>query len=208
VCSCGPEASGSGSLAQCYRHATIATSQHPSTDIRNRSARKPIHGTHMVQSSNYSFTCIPIACGEGFVACGKNNPDLLWPGKAAFRASPFLHARDKRDTFCATISTPSEHVPVQSDPGTSMFALVALVTLGLALRRDFMAILRLNRLAYLLIVVSDLPDDYTNDRASAAPFYGSAASIVWGSRGVGWRMPSQKSGFSFDAPYELVLITV
>jgi len=59
------------------------------------------------------------------------------------------------------------------------------MTLGLALRRDFMAILRLNLLAYLLTVVSDLPDDYTNDRASAAPFCGSAARIVWGFRGVG-----------------------
>lgn len=44
------------------------------------------------------------------------------------------------------------------------------MALGLALRRDFMAILRLNRLAYLLKVVSDLPDDYTSDRAFAAPF--------------------------------------
>lgn len=80
--------------------------------------------------------------------------------------SPLLHVRDKRDNFCATIPTPSEHFPVQSDPGTSTF----LMALGLALRRDFMAILRLNRLAYLLKVVSDLPDDYTSDRAFAAPF--------------------------------------
>lgn len=85
VCSCGPEASGSGSLAQCYRHATIATSQPLPTSAIVRSQRgKPIHGTHMVQSSDYWSKCMPIACGEGFVACGKNNSDLLWPGKAAF----------------------------------------------------------------------------------------------------------------------------
>jgi hypothetical protein len=74
VCSCGPKASGSGSLAQCYRHATIATSK-ASTDIRNHKCYpKPIHGTHMVESSYYWVTCMPIGCGEGAARGGRTQP--------------------------------------------------------------------------------------------------------------------------------------
>ena len=85
--------------------------------------------------------------------------------------SPLLHARDKRDNFA-----PRYPLEVNIALYKAIQALARLhlwhlhMALGLVLRRDFMAPLRLNRLAYLPIVVSDLPDDYTNDRASAAPF--------------------------------------
>lgn len=75
VCSCGPKASGSGSLAQCYRHATIATSRKPQpTSAITKCYSKPIHGTHMVESSNYWFTCMPIGCGEGAARGGRTQP--------------------------------------------------------------------------------------------------------------------------------------
>ena len=59
------------------------------------------------------------------------------------------------------------------------------------------AILRLDSLAYLLTVVSDLPDDYSDDRASAAPFTAPRRGIVWGSEALEWRMPSQKCGLGY-----------
>lgn len=54
------------------------------------------------------------------------------------------------------------------------------------------AILRLDSLAYLLTVVSDLPDDYSDDRASAAPFTAPRRGIVWGSEALDGEMSSQK----------------
>ena len=67
------------------------------------------------------------------------------------------------------------------------------MALGLGLRRDFMGNPRPNRPAYLLTVVSDLPDDYSDDRASASPFTAPRRGIVWGSETSVGEMPSQKT---------------
>ena len=99
VCSCGPKASGSGSLAQYYRHATSRPRKPQLTSaitVLFQANTRHAHGREF----KLLVTCMPIECGEGAGRCGRRQPgsSVAWQVCLHHVLVASL-APDKRDNF-------------------------------------------------------------------------------------------------------------